>query len=105
MLGSYWTIVRQLILDQIRRWRAIAPIPSCRSSSTSRSNSTRALTCFAACRRRRVESCVTTLVDILLSSEPDDLQAAPEWSYDQVTSVDRFIEECEPQTLTRPYTL
>jgi len=45
------------------------------------------------------------LLDILVSSEPDDLQVVPEWTRGEVNKVEMFIEQCRYAAKSKPYEL
>lgn len=94
MLRMYWGVVRGLVIHHIEAPAGFRPHPL---MSIVLNLKARMESCFDQLTRLNgcidVRQQVATLIDIVLSGEPDDLQAAPEWSYDQVGSVDRFIEE------------
>jgi len=106
MLRSYWGVVRQLVLHHTEAPIGYRPHP---------------LMPLVVNLKARIDSCfdrladlpgaaearerVTGLIDIVLSGEPDDLQAAPEWSFGEISSVDRFIEEARLTLGAKSYPL
>jgi biotin operon repressor len=94
MLRSYWGVVRQLVLHHIDAPAGFRPHPLMPLVVNLQ---VRIDACFGQlvnCKgAERAQGSISSLIDIVLSGEPDDLQAVPEWSYEQVGGVDRFIEE------------
>jgi hypothetical protein len=94
MLRMYWGIVRGLVIHHIEAAVGFRPHPL---MSIVLNLKARMESCFDQLHQLNgcldVRQQVASLIDIVLSGEPEDLQAAPEWSYDQVSSVDRFVEE------------
>jgi hypothetical protein len=106
MLRSYWGVVRQLVLHHTEAPIGYRPHP---------------LMPLVVNLKARIDACfdrladlpgagetrehITTLIDIVLSGEPDDLQVVPEWSFGEISSVDRFIEEARLRLGAKSYPL
>jgi len=94
MLRTYWSVVRQLVLHHIDAPTGFQPHPLMPLMVNLKARIDACFVQLVSCQgAERAQACVTSLINIVLSGEPDALQAEPEWSYEQVGGVDRFIEE------------
>jgi hypothetical protein len=105
LLRAYWTVVRQLVLHHIDAPIGYRPHPLLPLVVNLKA---RIDECFSRLNHieqaEEVHQRLASLVDIILS-EPDDLSVVPEWSYDQVGGIDRFIEEARLTLGAKSYRL
>lgn len=106
MLRLYWGIIRRLIVYHTDSMASYQPHP---------------LTPLVMNLKARIDSClevlskcegassagetITSLVEIVLSADHDALQVVPECSFEQVGSVDRFIEATRLKLGAKSYPL
>jgi hypothetical protein len=106
LLKSYWGKCKSLIIEQIDAPLGFQPHP---------------LTALIINLRDRIDACceklceldsinenketIDVLLDTLLSSQPDDLSAIPEWTNGQIQNVDIFIEQSRLHLGSKSYPL
>lgn len=93
LLRSYWELCRSVILHQMDAVVGFYPHPLLRLLANLRS---RMDSYFGRLNElegvERANESSGVLIDIVMSGEPDDLSAAPEWTREQVQIVDNFLE-------------
>lgn len=106
MLRIYWSIVRKLALHHIDAPFGYQPHPLLPLVENLKA---RIDACFEKLSQLNgvddVRQQVAMLIDIVLSGEPEELTAVPEWSFGQITGVDRFIEEARLSLGAKSYPL
>lgn len=94
MLGKYWGFLRSIVMDATSSMLSMQPHPL---TPMIMNFHERIKTCLnemsERCDTKEVQKAIATLVDIVLSSEPDELQMAEEWTLGRVGLVDQFIEK------------
>lgn len=94
MLGAYWGVIRQVVIHHIEAPAAFRPHPLMPLLVNLKARIEPCLDGLAQCQGiDKIRGQIRDLVELVLSGEPDDLSVAPEWSYDQVETTDRFLEE------------
>ncbi|RIK81903.1 MAG: hypothetical protein DCC68_07560 [Planctomycetota bacterium] len=94
MFGKYWGFLRSIVMDATNSMLSMRPHPL---TPMIMNFHERIKTCLnemsERCDTKEVQETIATLVDIVLSSEPDELQMAEEWTLGRVGLVDQFIEK------------
>jgi hypothetical protein len=106
MATEYWSIGRQIVLQQMDAYGGYQPHPLLRLIVNMR---LRLDVCFeklagfegASEAKKKIDS----LLDIVTSGEPDDLQAVPEWTTGEIGHVDAFLEALRLKLGSRSYPL
>lgn len=106
MLRAYWGIVRQLVLHHIDAPASYQPHPLLPLVVNLKA---RIEACLDGLQQHedvaKIREAALTLMEIVVSGEPDDLQAVPEWSMNQVADIDRFLEEARLRLGAKAYPL
>jgi hypothetical protein len=96
ILQQYWRLCRELVLDQTDAKIGLQPHPLLPLIVNAKR---RIETCFGGLsslhKASDVQNSAVTLIEILLSAEPDDLSVVPEWTFGEVAKVDTFLTEAQ----------
>lgn len=93
LLDSYWSIIKQHVIAQMNSLVMMQPCPFVgllRNLEDRMSRCLARLSTVGECEQ--VKEQISQLLEMLLSSEPDDLQVVPECTYGCIISVDEAIE-------------
>lgn len=106
MLRAYWRLTRQAILHATETPVSYRPNPLTPLIVNLRDRVNACLEKLGECLEvSDVRTSVSTITEILLSGDLDELQMGDTWTYEQVAIVDRFIEEARLRIGAKTYPL
>jgi hypothetical protein len=106
LLRSYWSLCRSIVIHQIDACIGFHPHPLFRLIVNLRSRIETYFEHLADFKgAKEANEALGSLLDVILSSEPDDLSAVPEYTHQLVQTVDAFLESARLETGSKIFPL
>jgi len=106
LLRSYWSLCRSIVVHQIDACVFVNPHPLFRLIVNLRSRLETYFEHLADFEGvKEAKEAVSSLLDVVLSSEPDDLSAVPEFTHQLIHTVDAFLEGARLETGSKTFPL